>query len=103
MIYNGKLFNNNGENYYEKLSNLLDIKKLLIYALIALLLSRINILFYIAPIGIAFTATIMFKNNKVLTVLVGIFSILGYFSIRSNFDSFDLYIISSPSCRKIPS
>ncbi len=93
MIYNGKLFNNNGENYYEKLSNLLDIKKLLIYALIALLLSRINILFYIAPIGIAFTATIMFKNNKVLTVLVGIFSILGYFSIRSNFDSFDLYII----------
>lgn len=93
MIYNGKLLENNGENYYEKLSDLLDIKKFLMYALIALLLSRINILFYIAPIGIAFTVSIMLKNNKMLSGIVAIFSILGYLSIRSNFDSFDLYII----------
>lgn len=93
MIYNEKLLESTRENYYQKVSDLLDIKKFLVYGLIALLLSRTNILFYIAPIGIAFTYYIMSRNNKILTATVGVFSILGYLSIKSTLDSFDLYVI----------
>ena len=62
MIYNDRFIDREVNNY-RKLSSLLDVKKYLFYGLIAFLLSRINVLFYMAPIGIAFTVVCILKNK----------------------------------------
>ncbi len=92
MIYNSKILDGKDLNY-KKLDTLFDIKKYLIYALIAFFLSRINLLYYIAPIGLAFTFVSLFRNNKFFTIIVGTFSIIGYLSIKDQFQTSNLYII----------
>ena len=80
-------------NNYGKLKYLLNIKGYFVYIIVAFLLSRINVLFYMAPIGIAFTMVCMFKNDKFFNVLICLSSIIGYFSVKEDFVVFDLYII----------
>lgn len=92
MIYNGKIADNEISDY-KKLDNLLNIRKYIFYGLIAFLLSRINLLYYMAPIGLAFTFVILFKNHRVLTLMTGLFSIIGYISMRGVFEAFNLYVI----------
>lgn len=92
MIYNDKFIDREVNNY-RKLSSLLDVKKYLFYGLIAFLLSRINVLFYMAPIGIAFAVVCILKNNKIFSTIVCLSSILGYLSTKQSFVSFDIYII----------
>lgn len=94
MIYNGKIANSEVSDY-KKLDSLLNIRKYIFYGLIAFLLSRINLLYYMAPIGLAFTFVILFKNNKLLTIMTGLSSILGYISMSGTFEAFNLYIIAT--------
>ena len=77
---------------YIKVETLLNLRKYFLYYLVSFLLSRINILFYMAPIGIAFSIVYAIKNSKVSSVIVCLASMLGYFSIRGNFVDYNLYI-----------
>lgn len=92
MIYNNRLIDEK-INDYKKVSILLNLKRYLFYFFVAFLLSRINILFYIAPIGITFSIICVLKNDKIFGIIVCLFSMLGYFTTKSNFITFDLYII----------
>ena len=92
MIYNNRLIDEK-INDYKKVSILLNLKRYLFYFFVAFLLSRINILFYIAPIGITFSIICVLKNDKIFGIIVGLSSMLGYFTTKSNFITFDLYII----------
>lgn len=92
MIYNNKLINKNIDNYTKAIT-LLNLKKYFLYCLVVFLLSRINILFYMAPIGIAFTIVYSIKNNKTSSIIVSLASMLGYFSIRTKFVDYNLYLL----------
>lgn len=92
MIYNNRLIDEKISDY-KKVSILLNLKRYLFYFFVAFLLSRINILFYMAPIGIAFSIICVLKNDKIFGIIVCLSSMLGYFTIKSNFITFDLYII----------
>lgn len=92
MIYNSKLVTRE-VNDYKKVDVLLNFKKYLLYCVIVFLLSRVNILFYIAPIGIAFSVVCILRNDKIFGTLICFSSMIGYFSIRNIFVTFDLYII----------
>lgn len=92
VIYNNKLINKNIDNYTKAIT-LLNLKKYFLYCLVVFLLSRINILFYMAPIGIAFTIVYSIKNNKTSSIIVSLASMLGYFSIRTKFVDYNLYLL----------
>ena len=92
MIYNNKLVNKN-INDYVKVTTLFNFRKYFIYFLVGFLLSRIDILFYMAPIGITFSIVYSIKNNKMSSVIVCLSSMLGYFTIRSSFVDYDLYLV----------
>lgn len=92
MIYNGKILDNNIRSN-NKIISILNIKKYMFYCLLVFLLSRINILFYMAPVGIAFFMVCILKNNKPLSLMVGISSILGYLTMRDTFAMYNLYVI----------
>lgn len=92
MIYNSKLVTQE-VNDYKKVDVLLNFKKYLLYCFIVFLLSRVNILFYMAPIGIAFSVVCILRKDKIFGMLVCLSSIIGYFTIRNTFVTFDLYII----------
>lgn len=92
MIYNNRLIDEKISDY-KKISIVLNLKRYLFYFFVAFLLSRINILFYMAPIGIAFSIICVLRNDKILGIIVCLSSMLGYFTTKTNFITFDLYII----------
>ena len=69
MIYNNRLIDEK-INDYKKVSILLNLKRYLFYFFVAFLLSRINILFYIAPIGITFSIICVLKNDKICPLII---------------------------------
>lgn len=91
MIYNSKLIDKE-VNDYRKVTLLLGGKKYIFYCLIAFLLSRINIIFYMAPIGVAFSLICLLKGDKFLGLLVCLSSMIGYFTTRDLFITFNLYV-----------
>ncbi len=92
MIYNSKMI---GNDFIEssRIVPALSMKMCIYYCLLGFLFSRVNLFLYMAPVGVTFFITVISKNDRVLSVLVGICSILGYFTIGHAFIMYDLYVI----------
>ena len=79
MIYNSNL-NDISEygNEDSKLNLTFNFKVYMIYFLIALLSTRVIIVYYIAPVGIALNLIAIKNKDKLLSMTIWIATVLGY-------------------------
>ncbi len=96
MQYGAELltYTRTGENKEEqKFEYTISPLKLLIYFLLALLVSRTILINDMAPFGLAFLLAVISQKEDKLNITVGCGAIIGYVSILKKLDDIALYII----------